>query len=106
MTSGASSARCRSASPHGREEVDWLAADLEAQRRYVPRRFPGRITYFWAAHSQRPPSVMDRREGWAALAVGGLDVRAIPGNHLTVMAEPLVRSTGAAIREALEASDR
>jgi thioesterase domain-containing protein len=87
--------------PYGPDELAWLRADRAASRRYVPRRYPGRITYFWAAHSQRPPRVYDHREGWAQVAGGGLDVVPIPGNHLTVMVEPLVRSTAAAIRDAL-----
>ena len=87
--------------PYGPDEIEWLGADRAASRRYAPTPYPGRITYFWAAHSQRPPAVYDHREGWAELASGGLDVVPIPGNHLTVMVEPLVRSTAAAISKAL-----
>lgn len=87
--------------PYGPDEMEWAAADRAASRRYTPGRFPGRITYFWAAHSQHPPSVYDHREGWADLARGGMDIRAVPGNHLTVMAEPLIATTAAAVRAAL-----
>ncbi len=89
--------------PYGPEEMEWLTADRLASRRYDPPRYPGRITYFWAQHSQRPPSVYDHREGWAEVAGGGLEVIPIPGSHLTVLVEPLVRSTAAAIRRALPA---
>ena len=45
----------------------------------------------------------DHREGWAEIATGGLEVVPIPGNHLTVMVEPLAASTAEAIRRALPA---
>ena len=44
--------------------------------------------------------MVDRREGWDALAGGGLDVGS-PRNHLTVMSEPLVAGTARAIDRAL-----
>lgn len=89
------------AHPYGPDELEWVAADRAASRRYTPQPFPGRIDYFWAAHTQHPASVYDHREGWAELARGGMDVHPVPGNHLTVMAEPLIASTAAAIRHAL-----
>jgi thioesterase domain-containing protein len=92
--------------PYGPEELEWLAADRAASGRYEPGPYAGRITYFWAAHSQRPPEVYDHREGWAELALGGVDVRTIPGSHLTVMVEPLIRSTAGAIRDALDDAER
>ena len=57
--------------------------------------------------SQRPPAVFDTRRGWAELALGGFDVRPIPGSHLTVLVEPLARITTAVLAEALgEARER
>jgi thioesterase domain-containing protein len=91
----------RLAHPYGADEIAWLTTVWLASRRYVPSPYPGPIVYFWAMHSQRPPSVYDHREGWHELAGGGLEVRPIAGNHLTLMAEPLVRTTSRAIQDAL-----
>jgi hypothetical protein len=52
-------------------------------------------------HSQRSGGSEDQRNGGRRLARGGLDVRPIPGSHLTLMVEPLVRSTTRAIHDAL-----
>jgi hypothetical protein len=91
--------------PFGREEVDWLARDRRAMAAYRPVRYPGKITFYWAAHDQRPPEVRDTREGWSEIAGGGLEVRAIVGNHLTFVLEPLVRGLAEAIKADLDALD-
>ncbi len=82
-------------------EREWMAADGTAFARYRPAPYPGRITFLWAEHNQRPPEVFDTRRGWAELALGGLDVRPIPGSHLTVLVEPLAAITAAALVDAL-----
>ncbi len=82
-------------------EREWMAVDARAYNQYRPAPYPGRITFLWAEHSQRPPSVFDSRRGWAELALGGFDVRPIPGSHLTVLAEPLVGITAAVLADVL-----
>ena len=82
-------------------EREWIAADGAAFERYRPSPYPGRITFLWAEHNQRPPHVYDTRHGWAELASAGFDVRHIPGSHLTVLVEPLAAITAAAIADAL-----
>lgn len=83
-------------------ERDWKAADAAAIERYRAEPFPGRITFLWPEHNQRPPEVFDTRRGWAALASDGLDVRPIPGSHLTVLVEPLARITTATLLQAVD----
>lgn len=87
--------------PIPRAEREWLAADASAYDRYHPVPYPGRITFLWPEHSQRPKEVFDTRRAWAELALGGFDVRRIPGSHLTVVVEPLVSITAATLVEAL-----
>jgi amino acid adenylation domain-containing protein len=82
-------------------EREWIAADGAAFERYHPAPYPGRITFLWAEHNQRPPEVSDTRRGWAELASAGLDVRPIPGSHLTVLVEPLAGITAAVLADAL-----
>jgi thioesterase domain-containing protein/acyl carrier protein len=54
---------------------------LAAARTYRPLPFAGRVVYF------RAQSARSRKaEGlWSKLATGGLDVRTVPGKHLTIM---------------------
>ena len=81
-----------------------LAADGRALNLYRPRPYPGRLTFLWAEHNQRPPAVYDTRQGWGEMALGGLDVRPIPGSHLTVLEEPLAQVTSGVLADALAAS--
>jgi amino acid adenylation domain-containing protein len=85
-------------------ERAWLAADVRALHRYCPRPYPGRLTFLWAEHSQRPPAIYDTKQGWQEIALGGMDVRPIPGSHLTVLEEPLARVTAGVLGDALAAS--
>ncbi len=84
-------------------EREWMAADGTAYDRYRPLPYPGRIIFLWAEHNQDPVEIFDARRGWAELALGGLDVRRIPGSHLTVLLEPLAATTAATLVEALHA---
>jgi thioesterase domain-containing protein/acyl carrier protein len=70
---------------------------LAAAAAYRPRPFPGRIVYFRAA-SARP----GRSEGlWGRLALGGLDVRTVPGEHLTIMQSDNAPEFAVELRSAL-----
>jgi len=82
-------------------EREWVKADRRAGMSFRARPYPGRVTFLWPIHNQRPSSLYDTREGWGRLAEGGLDVRPIPGSHLTVLTEPLVAFTARTISEAL-----
>jgi amino acid adenylation domain-containing protein len=83
------------------EDRMWLAADARAYNRYEPAPYPGRITFLWAEHNQRSANVFDTRRLWPEVALGGFDVRPIPGSHLTVLVEPLVSITAAVLADAL-----
>ncbi len=87
-------------------EREWVRADRTAGMSFRARPYPGRVTFLWPIHNQRPPSLYDTREGWDRLAEGGLDVRPIPGSHLTVLTEPLVAFTARTISEALAETTR
>jgi hypothetical protein len=66
-------------------------ANRAALRDYVPQAYGGRITMFKAAQPecQRP---RDPVPGWMSLAAGGLEIREVPGTHLTMVFEPHART--------------
>jgi amino acid adenylation domain-containing protein len=61
---------------------------VEAERYYVPseKRYPGKITLFWARDAAR--DLEDNRLGWRNLAASGFEVHEVPGNHTTMREEP------------------
>jgi len=64
------------------------AVNRFAAERYVPRRYPGRLTLLRASSSSEP--VADPLLGWGDLAGDGIDVRDIPGGHYEIATEPHV----------------
>ena len=75
-----------------------------ARRCYQPLRFPGRMVLFRA---ERIPDWIgsrfdDQFMGWSDLAAGGVEVRMVPGDHLTLLhrenAESLARTLDAFLR--------
>jgi thioesterase domain-containing protein len=58
-----------------------------ARRHYQPRHYPGRLVLFRA--EQVPNWIGSRFDdplmGWGDLAVGGIEVQTVPGDHLTLL---------------------
>lgn len=65
-------------------------ANIAAADKYQPRRYPGRVTLFWAT-GWPTPSRRDARLCWADFAEDGLEVHRIPGSHGSFRFEPHVR---------------
>ena len=74
---------------------------LQILMNYVPRPYPGRITFF-RARAQDLFFFQTADLGWRELAAGGVDVKIIPGNHATMMQEPHIRLVRAQLRAALD----
>jgi thioesterase domain-containing protein len=66
-----------------------FAIHLRETRRYRPRAYPHRLTFFRA--TGHPVQGDDPTHGWAQLAAGGVDVHEVPGQHLTLLRQPHVR---------------
>ncbi|MGZ3458004.1 MAG: type I polyketide synthase, partial [Archangium sp.] len=68
---------------------------------YAPRSYPGRLVFF---HAQERDSINPRHPelAWIPLADGGVEVHVVPGNHVTMLAEPHVRSLAKKVRAILE----
>jgi amino acid adenylation domain-containing protein len=62
-----------------------FVAHLSAATEYMPRIYPGRVTLFRSKSERRVP---DYQDFWAELAGGGLDVRALPGDHDSLLNQP------------------
>jgi acyl-coenzyme A synthetase/AMP-(fatty) acid ligase/thioesterase domain-containing protein/acyl carrier protein len=58
--------------------------------RYNPPAYPGTVTLF-RAYAQPLTGRRDRHQGWADLAVGGVEVFDVPGHHDSCVSEPHVR---------------
>jgi thioesterase domain-containing protein len=75
-----------------------------ALRRYapVPVPVPLRVVLYRAAAPARPDD--DPTLGWAAVARGGVTVRAVAGDHYSLMRPPHVAGLAGALRADLEAA--
>nr|AYM54551.1 short-chain dehydrogenase/reductase SDR [Racemicystis crocea] len=72
---------------------------------YVPKPYPGRITYFRA--EERDPYNPARPEAsWIDLARGGIEIHVVPGNHMTMMAMPHVEVVAGHVRRIINARER
>jgi amino acid adenylation domain-containing protein len=78
--------------PDALQEILYIQQSQNAASRYTPRLYPGRITLFQAKDQVVSAAVTtDPRLGWRELAEEGLQVHAIPGDHLGMMQEPHVQ---------------
>lgn len=74
-----------------------LMANLNAQERYVPGPYTGKITLVRAADPLpvalgRHPAFPERDLGWRALTSGPVEVLEVPGDHITMVTEPYVQA--------------
>jgi aspartate racemase len=76
-------------------------ACAEARRNYAPRKYPGSVLLFRA--KERPlGTAHDLYLGWDRLAGGGIEVREIPGDHLSIIDEPQVSYLATELRASLD----
>jgi amino acid adenylation domain-containing protein len=81
-----------------RQLLQVFKANLQAISRYMPQRYPGRITLFCASEQ-----VMEvtQAPGWAKLAAGGVETHKIPGDHYAIVQEPHVQILAERLRACL-----
>jgi 3-oxoacyl-(acyl-carrier-protein) synthase/thioesterase domain-containing protein len=80
-------------------------ANAAAWRSYRPGTYSGRVALFRAhprEESVRLFCVMDPQNGWAPHALGGVEVIALPCDHLEVFHEPYINLLADGIRTRLE----
>ncbi|MES1242513.1 MAG: hypothetical protein ABUT39_12940, partial [Acidobacteriota bacterium] len=72
-----------------------------AAKRYVPDRYPDRVTVFRA--SDVPPEVSQPSDlGWGRISGEPVDIHAVPGDHITMLAEPNVNELARRLKTVLE----
>jgi len=59
-------------------------ANVLADSRYRPQRYPGQVTLFKTAHQ-------DSTWGWGDIAANGVELHQIPGHHMNVLRPPQVQ---------------
>jgi amino acid adenylation domain-containing protein len=81
------------------------ATNILAFRRYVPRPHDGRITLIRAAGAEFDPA-LGPDLGWERLSPHPIDRQHVPGDHITLLAEPHVRTLADRLRACLGGSER
>jgi thioesterase domain-containing protein/acyl carrier protein len=78
-------------------------ANLKSVAKYVPRPYSGRIVMFLASMAAHR-ACYDARLGWADVAVNGLEVQLIPGNHTNMMESSNLPALAAKLKTCLAKS--
>jgi thioesterase domain-containing protein len=81
-------------------------AQEKAWRTYVPRTFPGRITFVRSAGIAEQRRFDYQVPRWSERAGEGLDIHVVPGDHETLMSEPHVRTLAARLQTCLDVPTR
>jgi len=76
-------------------------SNMQAARSYLPRASRIKVTLF-KANEPSTGSAGDTAADWEGLALDGVDVREIPGDHFTMMREPHVRVLAEQLNECLQ----
>ena len=66
----------------------------QAMNTYIFQPYSGKVTLFRTKDENRTESVgieYDSKFGWGEIIIGDLDVKYIPGSHLSLLDEPNVR---------------
>jgi aspartate racemase len=87
-----------------RNQLDVPTRLLQATRAYRPRSFAGRVTHLVAGGEPGMKFYRDHESGWNQVALGGVEMRMIPGEHLAIFEEPNVRVMAQELRAALSAA--
>ena len=85
-------------STSGLRKMNAAQVDQLAYLRYVPRPYSGHLTLFRALGAAREP--VDPALGWRTL-VRSVEVREVPGEHMTILREPHVRILAEQLSECL-----
>ena len=91
----------------GYNESDWERMEfaLAARVGYSHRPFEGELTVFKAR--LRPVVCSFAPDlGWSDVALGGLDIRTVPGHHNSYLHEPQVGALAEQLRECLDRAER
>jgi amino acid adenylation domain-containing protein len=89
------------------EPIEPFETNMRAHRAYQPTRTLRAPLVLFRAETQ-PPTLsylgLDFAQGWAELTEGGVQVRVVPGDHFTMLTEPLVSLLAKALSDELDAA--
>ncbi len=88
------------------EQILVYEAHMRALRNYRPAPSPVPVTLFRASVPLLTHLAMGPTLGWNALSQDKVQVHTVPGNHLSITTEPLVRHLAKALSGALDAVQR
>ena len=78
-----------------------VQANSKLARDYTLQAYPGKVTLFRASdQAVRYDQFFDL--GWSALAVGGLDIHEVPGDHMGIFQEPHVQILAEKLRVCID----
>jgi thioesterase domain-containing protein len=70
--------------PEFKRLLQVFQANVQADSRYRPQRYPGQVTLFKTAHQ-------DSTWGWGDIAANGVELHQIPGDHMNLLRPPQVQ---------------
>jgi thioesterase domain-containing protein/aryl carrier-like protein len=89
--------------------LDVYRANTRAARAYVAKPWPERIVFFRTGEvTEEGPASNPRREpdlGWGRVTAG-VDIHVVPGEHLTMVAEPYVQELARQLAHCLEEAEK
>ncbi|HBL25655.1 MAG TPA: hypothetical protein DD490_02345 [Acidobacteria bacterium] len=79
-------------------------ANVRAFRRYRPQPYPGKITFFLPTEAAGDPAEdAGLLRAWGALSPSPIAVETVPGDHVSALAEPHVRTLAERLRCCIKA---
>ncbi len=85
-----------------KEYVTW-SENHEASIRYNPEPYAGKVMLFKSDHTlQEVDNIQDPQLGWGEVSLGGVEIINCPGNHLSMLADPLVKTVAKKLRQSID----
>ncbi len=81
-----------------------LEANVTASRNYIPKSYSGKITIFRASEYSSL-DISDLRK-WKTIALEGVEVYQVPGDHHSLLKEPSIRVLAEILKKSLEKSQQ
>ena len=76
-------------------------ANFLAEENYRPQSYSGHITVF-VANDRFIGATLENRAGWHGLALGGVTILEVPGDHLSLVEAPHVQILAAKLKDCLD----